>query len=316
MGYVPTRLKREICIESIITIHYFEYSSNFVFRGESHDFWEFLYVDRGKIQVTAGDASYTLSAGEIIFHEPLEFHAFQCLGTKPPNLVVMSFLCSSPLLDFFRHGVFRLTGSEQMIISRLLNTAEKCFSTPLNVPMVEQVLLRENQIPGYPQLISLYLEQFLLTVFQNRQSLPPQEQSVFIVRADDPAAPEKSVDKIVQYMEEHITDKLTLKEICSVFSLSCSTLENAFRREKKCAPMTFFAKMKIDRAKEFLREGTMNITEISYYFSFSSLPHFSRQFKQFTGYSPKEYQSSVKQLSLKFKKSNPVHRVIDTAKEP
>lgn len=48
MAYVKTYLKREIVIDSIVTIHYFEYTSDFIFHGESHDFWEFLYVDRGE----------------------------------------------------------------------------------------------------------------------------------------------------------------------------------------------------------------------------------------------------------------------------
>lgn len=33
MAYVSTYLKKELVIESIITIHYFEYPSDFVFRG-------------------------------------------------------------------------------------------------------------------------------------------------------------------------------------------------------------------------------------------------------------------------------------------
>ena len=49
MTYIKTTLKREIAIDSIITIHYFEYMKDFVFHGESHDFWEFLYVDQGSV---------------------------------------------------------------------------------------------------------------------------------------------------------------------------------------------------------------------------------------------------------------------------
>jgi len=50
MTYIETKLKREIVIDSIITIHYFEYMRDFVFRGESHDFWEFMYVDKGRAE--------------------------------------------------------------------------------------------------------------------------------------------------------------------------------------------------------------------------------------------------------------------------
>ena len=70
MTYIKTTLKREIAIDSIITIHYFEYMKDFVFHGESHDFWEFLYVDQGSVIVQAGENHFRMEAGDIIFHEP------------------------------------------------------------------------------------------------------------------------------------------------------------------------------------------------------------------------------------------------------
>ena len=78
MTYIKTTLKREIAIDSIITIHYFEYMKDFVFHGESHDFWEFLYVDQGSVIVQAGENHFRMEAGDIIFHEPNEFHAIRC----------------------------------------------------------------------------------------------------------------------------------------------------------------------------------------------------------------------------------------------
>ena len=77
MTYIRTHLKREIVIDSIITIHYFEYMKDFVFHGESHDFWEMLYVDKGSVQVRSGEDTVHLDAGDIIFHQPREFHAIR-----------------------------------------------------------------------------------------------------------------------------------------------------------------------------------------------------------------------------------------------
>ena len=54
MTYIKTKLKRSIDIDAIITLHYFEYMKNFEFKGESHNFWEFLYVDKGTIAVPSG----------------------------------------------------------------------------------------------------------------------------------------------------------------------------------------------------------------------------------------------------------------------
>lgn len=53
MTYIKTKLKRSIDIDAIITLHYFEYMKNFEFKGESHNFWEFLYVDKGTVAVRA-----------------------------------------------------------------------------------------------------------------------------------------------------------------------------------------------------------------------------------------------------------------------
>lgn len=73
MTYIETKLKREIVIDSIITIHYFEYMRDFVFRGESHDFWEFMYVDKGSVIVQGGEQQFTLHAGDIIFMNRTSF---------------------------------------------------------------------------------------------------------------------------------------------------------------------------------------------------------------------------------------------------
>ena len=63
MTYIETKLKREIVIDSIITIHYFEYMRDFVFRGEFHDFWEFMYVDKGSDRSGRGAAVYPSCRG-------------------------------------------------------------------------------------------------------------------------------------------------------------------------------------------------------------------------------------------------------------
>ena len=70
MGYEAIRLQRPLAVDDIVSVHYFEYSSNYYFEGERHDFWEFLYVDKGELDVRAGDVVQHLKKGQIIFHKP------------------------------------------------------------------------------------------------------------------------------------------------------------------------------------------------------------------------------------------------------
>ena len=64
MGYEALPLKSALCVEAIVSVHYFEYSSNYYFEGEQHDFWEFLYVDKGELDLSLIHIyPYPVSAG-------------------------------------------------------------------------------------------------------------------------------------------------------------------------------------------------------------------------------------------------------------
>ena len=74
MNYKSIDLKDCITVDKIFTIHYFEYMSDFSFPGESHDFWEFICVDKGDVKIRMGDSDIILKKGQVAFHKPNEFH--------------------------------------------------------------------------------------------------------------------------------------------------------------------------------------------------------------------------------------------------
>lgn len=295
MSYVPTYLERELVIDAVVTIHYFEYMRDFLFSGESHDFWEFLYVDKGTVLVTAGEQDYKLGTGDIIFHKPNEFHAIRSIGKKAPNLVAVSFLSRSPSMKQLESRIDTLSLTEREIISHLLALARQCFASPLHVPSVEQITLKKALPFGSRQLILMYLEMLLISLMQQRSPIPhriPGSACAFSRHSQ-----KSRLEDILSYMEAHICEQLSLDMICGAFSLSRSSLQALFHEKKGCGVMDFFQRMKIERAKEIIRDGSMNMTELSCFLSYSSVQYFSRQFKKATGMSPLEYASSVKGIT-------------------
>ena len=109
-AYQGIHMRRDIAIDKIYTVHYFEYSKSYTFLGEAHDFWECVYVDRGEIIVTAGDREIPLSRGEILFHEPNEWHTLRANGMVAPNLVVFSFSSRSAAMAGFRGRHMHVAG--------------------------------------------------------------------------------------------------------------------------------------------------------------------------------------------------------------
>ncbi len=297
MAYYQTRLTRDLVVDAIISVHYFEYMKNFVFSGESHDFWEFLYVDKGTVRVRQGDRWITLDAGNIVFHRPGEFHAIRSIGRTSPNLVVVSFSCSSPAIMFFARKSFCLQKEERRLISRMILEARQAFSSPLNNPFQEKPELCPEPVFAAQQMFLLCLEQFLITLRRNHAQ---SDSTTAAIKKDSPEKEHTKSElfrEIQYYMDRHVNEPLSVTQICAAFSVSRSALQALFHEKEHCGVIEYFNRQKIDRAKAMIREGRMNFTEIAYHLSYSSLPYFSKQFKKATGMSPMEYYSSVKGMS-------------------
>ena len=90
-NFVRQTNKKEILVSRIVTVLYLENSSDFVFGGESHDFWEFNYIDKGQMVVTVGGNEYLLKSGEMVFFKPNEFHSL-----RPHTMPALARLRKSP----------------------------------------------------------------------------------------------------------------------------------------------------------------------------------------------------------------------------
>jgi AraC-like DNA-binding protein len=54
----------------------------------------------------------------------------------------------------------------------------------------------------------------------------------------------------------------------------------------------FIIEQKVERIKELLQYGELNLNEISYQMGYSSSAHLSTQFKSITGLTPSQFKSS------------------------
>ncbi len=175
MGYKSVQLQDILTIQEIYSIHYFEYMCDFSFPGESHDFWEFLCVDKGEVNVFADKKFHVLKKGDIIFHKPNEFHDVKSNGLIAPNLVVMSFSCSSPAMSFFEEKVLKVYEPERLLLAQIIQEAKHAFEGRMDDPYQEELIRNENPRFAGEQLIRLYLEQLLIRLIRRNmvRILPP-----------------------------------------------------------------------------------------------------------------------------------------------
>jgi AraC-like DNA-binding protein len=290
MTYQRTHLQPTIAIETLITLYYFEFGKTYVYEGERHNFWEFLYVDKGEVEVFANERRCLLQQGMIIFHKPNEFHRFHANGRKAPNVIVMSFDCHSPAMRHFEEQVLHLGDEEKKLLTLIIEEGMGAFSFPFRHPLKDH---RNPDAPvGSEQLIRLYLELFLLRLL--RKIGAPEEACSRLSSSVKEKNDEALVSRVISYLEENMDSGVSLSEISSALHLSKTRLKELFKKQTGQTIMEYFAKMKIEKAKLLIREEASNFTEIAGKLGFGSVHYFSRAFKKATSMSPSEYAKSVK----------------------
>ena len=289
MSFIPFVPQRRPLVECIYTVHYFEYTSNYVFTGEHHDFWEFLYVDRGSVRVTAGKKEYDLSRGQIIFHAPGEFHALSANGVVAPNLVVVSFRCDDPAMEFFRSRIMVLNTEERTLLGRIVSESQNIFANTLGDPTTH-AMLRQDNIPfGSEHLLVSAIEELLIRLVR--------QGSTSTIRQVPSQQVESRTAQIIEYLEQRLDQPLSINQICRDNLIGRAQLERSFQAQTGSGVIDYFSRMKIKAARQMIREGRLNFTQISIQLGFSSVHYFSRRFKNITGMTPSEYARSVKMLS-------------------
>jgi len=282
-----------INIEHLVTVHYFEYSKNYIFEGERHDFWEFLYVDKGEVQVMADERKFILQQGEMIFHKPNEWHTVYANGKVAPNLVVIAFDCKSEAMSHFENKVITLENNFKNYLGDIVKEAKNAYSSNLAIPGLKQYKRRKNSKFGSEQLIKLYLELLLIELIRN-------ENNLHIITRTSPHireyVQEEKVNIIINLLKDNIHESLTLNDISKETLLSKSSLQKLFKENMNMSIMEYFKQLKIKEAKVLIRENNHNFTEISEILGYNSIHYFSRIFKNETGMTLSEYDNSVKSL--------------------
>lgn len=288
MQYIPAGLKDEIEIKDIVTVHYFEFAKDYRFTGESHDFWELVYVDRGRIIATYGEKDVLLRAGDIIFHKPDEWHNLRGDGIHASNVVTVSFISDSEGMKYFHNKILKGGNKQKELISKIIIEAEALFETTLGDPYTKMFKKKKDRPFAGEQLILLYLAEFLISIVRNDLS------NIKTSFAENTA--NALVNSVTEYLNAHIFGRITLGDVEKYAKTSRTAIENAFKNTLGCGVIAYFNQMKTEYAKMYIREGNYNITQIADMLGYDSIHYFSRRFKQETGMSPKEYSKSVMAL--------------------
>lgn len=228
----------------------------------AHKFYELIYVYEGSLTITLASGTHSLYAHDLIIYHSDD--ADIQLGAGCSYLTVVFDVSQKKHLYILDH-VFHCTSEMQQILWKLL------IESPEHSYYTRTLML------CYLQEVLLLLMQFYET--RNHKTL----------LSDNKAAQNDLLSEILVYMNKHLTEQVTMEEICHEFYISRSTLQTLFKTHLNTSPKNYLLNIKLQKSKELIRENQYTISEIAYKLGFSSIHYFSRFFKKYFNTTPSAY---------------------------
>ena len=264
------QLSHRIRVTNLYTFFYHEKERGFFFPGESHPMSELTYVDQGSLHSVADGQDLLLEQGDLVVYGPNQWHMQYSDMDVAPRYITIS---------------FDLEGCD---ISSLLN---RKIRIPQKAALLLQQLLREqDRMDAYAtdMMISL-LNQFFLTILRYMDAPVEKLKTSNAVHSEN-----EIIRRAQQYISTHIREKLSVPSVARQVDVSSSYLTALFHKNLQISPGEYIRRIKLQESKQMIREDTMNFTEIAATLHYSTVHHFSRQFKEKFGITPTEYARSVR----------------------
>ncbi len=247
-------------------------------RWHWHEEFEVLYIVKGKCRLQVPGEEHILSSGEMAFVNSNTLH----YAIGEPFFVLESFVFS-PLL---------LTGSTDSIFHRkyvrpLMESSFKVWITGKDEDRDHfrkaYVAQREESF-AYEFTVRENLSSLLLSLYREKEkalnlaSRPKDTDSIRIGR-------------MLDYIHSHYRENITLDDIASSSALSAREALRCFRRTISDTPIQYLLKYRLmQSASLLLGDPSLSVSEITTLCGFDYPCYYSRQFKRFYHYAPKEYR--------------------------
>jgi len=252
-----------------------ECTSNWEFTGPSiYDKHNIILVYEGEAILTCNKDEFKVSKGSLIYYRPGDYRKGHTFKNNLMKCYTIDFLYTLPYLngDTWNLHNIELPFStidkidDKFLLSHLLDLFSKFTKTWL--------FEKHNRVIQGRAIFSEILSLLLRKKFENNFNYDNI----------------RKVEKVISYMTDNFTDKLTLEDLSAIINISPSYLENIFKNVTGKSPISYLIDIRLRKSKDLLNDG-YSVSEVSSLAGFNDIFYFSKYFKKHVGVSPSQYKS-------------------------
>lgn len=250
-----------------------------------HDFAEITYILSGKGKYYVEGTIYEVSAGDIIICNP---------GVKHHNIVINE---KEPTVEVFI-GFTNFQFKNMPPNSIILRENEYILHSPMELKQEMSKLCWEmvaeqeaNQIGKYFMLKAQLMKMLLLIL---REVIGGEMEDKQKGCNFESYNKNYVVKKIVNYLNENYSSKISLDKIARNMYLSPVYISKIFKEETGESPINYLIKIRLEKARDILISGDSgSIKHIANSVGYDDVYHFSKLFKKYYGISPLYYKKTM-----------------------
>ena len=263
-------MQRHFYIEALDPIRYHEMEPGFLFPGRAFPTAALIYIDQGEVHSVADGTDLLLQRGDLVVYAPDQWHMLYADTSVAPRFITVFFRC--PNADFTP-----LINRRHSLSQDLAALLQKCLHEQERMGELSQ------------DMIATSLELLLLLLVQRQVSPTQALKTPYALHSEN-----EIIRRAQQYVSAHIREKLSVPLVARKVDVSPSYLTALFHKHLEISPGEYIRRVKLQESKYLIREGRLNFTEIAATLNYSTVHHFSRQFKEKFGITPTDYAKSIK----------------------
>ena len=268
--------KTVLSIDALNSLYHFDLTDK-KSKGELHDFYELVLVEKGFYYVILDGERVVVPPGCCIVFAPNAFHSDDSVTRVTATVRIVSFESASPEMHYFDNLLLTPTEAER---AALVDFFECCEQACHHLPQGGGLAAREGVTAHLLQTLKLKLELFLLSQYkENGKREPPHRRQYRKERFTE----------ISNYLKAHLAEGITCASLAAACSMSESVVKSLCREFCGCGPIDYLISLRIAAAKRLIRQSGMSFTEIAAATGFGTLHYFSRVFKAHVGMTPSDY---------------------------
>jgi AraC-like DNA-binding protein len=235
---------------------------------------EICFLERGEQSYRVGGRIYRLRGNDQFFTLPGEIHDTAGLPQERGILywVILRLESTPRLLGLSQASAAALKRELLQMPTRHFRAHPDCGRILGQIAGVlsERPSIRRTAVSWRLRLQALLLQYLMVTIETSRRG------------AQGSVTP--LMQRVLGYMEKHLTDPIHVPRLAEVARVSESRLKARFKREIGVPPAEFWLRKKIERASDLL--PAMSVTDVAYHLGFSSSQYFATAFRRYMLTSP------------------------------